>query len=57
MEDQGGAHRLGVGLPATRRPLDISEQERHRPRRRSDPHKARSYAPLEPPSAAVFGAR
>ena len=44
MEDQGGAHRLGVGLPATRRTLDVGEQKRHRPRRRPDPHKARSYA-------------
>ena len=44
MADQRGPHRLGVGLPATRRTLDIGEQERHRPRRRPNPHKARAYA-------------
>src|SRR5947209_2484241 len=43
MEDQGGPHRLGVGLPAARRSLDIGEQKRHGSRRRA-PHGARSYA-------------
>jgi hypothetical protein len=44
MSVQGGAHRLGVGLPPTRRTLDVREQKRERLRRRPDSHRGRSYA-------------
>ena len=47
------AHRLGVGLPATRRTLDIGEQKRHRPRR---PSRCRRHciagARAQPPRSA-----
>ena len=55
VRSQRQAHLLRVGLPATRRTLDIGEQKRHRPRRPLYPHKARSYASLDPPCARTPG--
>ena len=49
MGSESRPHALGVRLPPARRTLDIREQEGHRPRRRPNPHSARSYAPAGRP--------
>ena len=54
MGRHGSAHLLGVGLPATRRPLDVSEEKSHSPRRANHEktlRHARSQRPVTPTPA------
>src|SRR6476659_2448298 len=56
MGGQRRPHAIGVGLPPTRRPLDVGEQKRHHPRRRSRRHgiaSAHFICPSKPRDFAI----